>query len=191
MHASKTYRLVVIGAMAALSSVIYWFLPEIPIVPGVSYLKFDFSIIPAVVTGMLYGPWPGVGVVFLKELIHLLKSDTFGIGELANLFISGSAVLLLYLFYRLASRLLHKETMSAQAYYLAAAVTIVCTIFIGWVVNLALNPIYLTIMGFPVTKPVLVAAVFGSTTLNAVKFAVATLPIYPILVGVQRYFKNT
>ena len=51
-----------IAVMSALSTVLYLVLPEIPIVPGIDYLKIDFSDIPAIIAGVTFGPLSGVCV---------------------------------------------------------------------------------------------------------------------------------
>ena len=71
--------LTVIGAMSALATVIYLLFPEIPLVPGVEYLKIDLSDIPALLTGVILGPLPGIAVEVIKNGIHLLRTTTFGL----------------------------------------------------------------------------------------------------------------
>lgn len=54
----------------------------IPIVP--SFIKFDFSELPALIAAFAYGPWHGVLVCFVKNVLHLFFTNTAGVGELAN-----------------------------------------------------------------------------------------------------------
>ena len=49
-------NMALIGVMTALSTVIYMFFPEVPLVPGVDYLKIDFSDIPAILLGVVVNP---------------------------------------------------------------------------------------------------------------------------------------
>ncbi len=54
----------------------------IPIVP--SFIKFDFSELPALIASFAYGPLYGVLVCFIKNALHLFVTSTAGVGELAN-----------------------------------------------------------------------------------------------------------
>ena len=79
----------VIAIMTALS-VIFQFLEfSVPFAPG--FLKFDFSDLPAFITGFAISPIAGVIVELLKNLIHWPMGSTGGVGELAN-FLVGAAL---------------------------------------------------------------------------------------------------
>ena len=54
----------------------------LPIIP--SFIKFDFSELPALLAAFAYGPWHGVLVCFVKNALHLFVTNTAGVGELAN-----------------------------------------------------------------------------------------------------------
>ena len=54
-----------------------------------AFIKFDFSELPALVTAFALGPWWGVLVCLIKNLLHLFVTSTFGIGEASN-FILGA-----------------------------------------------------------------------------------------------------
>ncbi len=49
-----------------------------------SFIKFDFSELPALVTAFSLGPWWGVAVCLIKNLLHLFVGSTAGVGELSN-----------------------------------------------------------------------------------------------------------
>lgn len=178
--------LTVIGAMSALATVIYLLFPEIPLVPGVEYLKIDLSDIPALLTGVVLGPLPGIAVEVIKNGIHLLRTTTFGIGELMNIGVGAVIVWGLHGFSTLFSRLLRKPLMHAAVFYSAAALTIATAIAAGWLLNGLLTPLYFRIMGIPLTTAGVLAGVWGSTLLNAVKAALNLLPLYPLYLAVYR-----
>ncbi len=54
-----------------------------------SFIKMDFSELPALITSFAYGPLWGILVCFLKNVIHMFFGSTMGIGELSN-FILGA-----------------------------------------------------------------------------------------------------
>lgn len=49
-----------------------------------SFIKFDFSELPALITAYALGPWYGVLVCFIKNALHLFVGTTAGVGELSN-----------------------------------------------------------------------------------------------------------
>lgn len=77
----------VISMLSAISAVFMFLSFSLPIFP--SFLKLDFSEIPALIASFSLGPIAGVSVVFIKNLINLFFTTTGGIGELAN-FLIGS-----------------------------------------------------------------------------------------------------
>ena len=49
------------------------------------FVKFDFSDLPAILAAFLVSPVSGVAVCLLKNVIHLVVSQSAGVGELAHL----------------------------------------------------------------------------------------------------------
>lgn len=85
-----TRPMAVVAIMAALSIVLMMLEFSVPIVP--SFLKFDISDFPALLTSFAVSPIAGVAVCFLKNVLHLFFTTTSGIGELANFIISSAFV---------------------------------------------------------------------------------------------------
>ena len=83
--------MVVTAIMAALAFVLMLLEFSVPFVP--SFLKFDFSDLPAFLVSYAISPAAGVAVELFKNLLHLPFTATSGVGELAN-FIIGSAYVL-------------------------------------------------------------------------------------------------
>ena len=54
-----------------------------------SFIKLDFSELPALITSFAYGPLWGILVCFIKNVIHVLFGSSMGIGEISN-FILGA-----------------------------------------------------------------------------------------------------
>lgn len=91
MKRISTRALVVTAIMAALAFVLMLLEFSVPFVP--SFLKFDFSDLPAFIVSFALSPVAGVAVELLKNLLHLPFSGTSGVGELAN-FLLGAAYVL-------------------------------------------------------------------------------------------------
>ena len=95
----NTRKLVMTAMLSAVSTVLLLFNFPIPLMP--SFIKFDFSELPALIASFSMGPMWGVLVCFIKNLINLLmKFETFGVGELSNFLLGVSLVLPAGLFYR-------------------------------------------------------------------------------------------
>ena len=58
-----------------------------------SFVKFDFSDLPALLASFALGPIAGIAVCFIKCVIHIAVSSSAGVGELAN-FILGCCFVL-------------------------------------------------------------------------------------------------
>ena len=83
-------KITVTGIMSAVAAVLMFLEFSVPIVP--SFLKFDFSDLPAVITSFSLGPLWGVLVELLKNVIHLPFTQSSGVGELANFIIGALLV---------------------------------------------------------------------------------------------------
>ncbi len=189
MKQTRLFCTTLTAVMVALSAVIYMIFPEIPLVPGVEYLKIDLSDIPALVTGMTVGPFWGILVELIKNAIHLFRTTTFGIGEAVNCGIGAAMILSLWGGCRLIGNRQKRPSpvVTASVYYLAAVGCLAVTIVVGWALNAALTPLFYRIMHWPLTAATLAAGVWGSTLLNAVKTAVTVLPFFPLVRILQKY----
>lgn len=86
---SSRVRFITVTAMlSAISFVLMYFEFPIPIMPA--FIKFDFSDLPALIGTFAYGPLCGVIVCLIKNLLHLMDSNSMLVGELSN-FILGAA----------------------------------------------------------------------------------------------------
>ena len=86
---SSRVRFITVTAMlSAISFVLMYFEFTIPIMPA--FIKFDFSDLPALIGTFAYGPLCGVIVCLIKNLLHLMDSNSMLVGELSN-FILGAA----------------------------------------------------------------------------------------------------
>lgn len=100
---SRTYRLAVLAMLSAVAAVLMALDFPIPfLIP--SFVKMDFSELPALLAAFSMGPLSGVVVCLVKNLIHLLMSSTNGVGELCNFMIGICLVIPAGLIYK------HKKT---------------------------------------------------------------------------------
>ena len=81
----------VTGILGDVSTVLMMLSFSVPFMP--SFIKFDFSELPALIAAFSMGPLSGVAVCLIKNLINLTMTTTGGVGELSN-FILGACLVL-------------------------------------------------------------------------------------------------
>ena len=81
-----------VGVLGAVATILmYLEFPLTFLIP--SFVKFDFSDLPALLASFALGPIAGIAVCFIKCVIHIAVSSSAGVGELAH-FILGCCFVL-------------------------------------------------------------------------------------------------
>ncbi len=186
----KIFKLTVAGLMTAIAIVIYMVFPELNIVPGVSHLKVDLSDFPAILTGVILGPVQGVLIEVVKNIIHLTRTTTVGIGEIMNIILGSSMILSMWGFINIFKKVFKENKITFKTYILASAITIVVAIIVGWLANMIFTPIFYKVMGFPLVSETYWAGVWGSTTLNSIKALFNIVPFFPIYLVLEKAIKK-
>ncbi len=125
-----------IGVLTAISALLFLTL-EIPIV---AFYKLDFSTLPALLGAFAMGPVPGLIILILKDVIHVLikgLGSTMGIGDLADLIMSAAFVLPAALMYQRS----RTRKSAVTGMITGTAVMVVAGVLVNW---LLLIPIYMT-----------------------------------------------
>ena len=129
--------LTTIAMLAAISAILMFLSFSIPLFPA--FLKLDFSEIPALIASFSLGPFAGILVVFIKDLINLLFTSSGGVGELANFLIGSFFVFSAGLVYQK-----HQTRKGAIAGLIAGTITMS---IVGTIANYyILMPMYSLIM---------------------------------------------
>jgi riboflavin transporter FmnP len=99
---NRTRRLTVIALLSAISFVLMVF-PQFPLIPGVNFLKVDFSIVPVLIGALMMDLKSGYAILLVRSLLKLLLQNE-GVGDYIGLpmNIVGMGVLLtaIYIFAR-------------------------------------------------------------------------------------------
>lgn len=99
MKQNRTLYLVVVANLTALSVLFYFTLKfPLPIFP--SFLDIQFSNLPAIIGGFIMGPLAGSLIVVVRTIIKLPFSSTAMVGELIDMIIGVSTVLVSSLIYK-------------------------------------------------------------------------------------------
>ena len=89
--------LVAAAMLSAVAVVLQYIEVSIPIMPA--FIKLDLSDLPSLIGCFAMGPLWGVAIAGIKNLIHVLVSQSGGIGELANFLLNAAFVLTAGLIY--------------------------------------------------------------------------------------------
>ncbi len=181
-------KLSVIAMLSAVSFAL--FLLEFPVIPSLGHLKLDFSDIPALIAGIIYGPFSAVVVEFVKNLIELLVKGVgtqMGFGNLMN-FIVGCAYVVPF---TACYRKLTKKSKILKAILIGSALGLVSILVFGFVANYFIAPLFFKyFLSINLTSEGLWAAVWGATAINAIKGIMLSLFSFPVIKVVNDRLKK-
>ena len=135
-----TRKLAVTGIMSAVSAVLMMLSFNIPIMP--SFIKMDFSELPALITAFSIGPVWGVAVCLIKNLVNLPFTTTAGVGELSNFVLGAMLVLPAGFIYQKNKTRVGALIGSAVGSLIMAVVSIPWNYFVTY-------PAFVKILNFP------------------------------------------
>lgn len=128
------------GVLTAVAVVLQFLEFPLPVIP--SFIKLDFSDLPELIGAFAYGPFAGIGIALLKNLIHLAISQSAFIGELSNF-------LLAAVFCGVAGFIYQRNHTEAGA-LLAGLIATACMAAVCYPLNLfVIYPMYYNVLGLP------------------------------------------
>lgn len=129
-----------IGVLSAAAAILF-LIPGIPIFPPI--YKLDFSTLPALLGGFAMGPVASVVIVFIKDLVGCINSDSNFVGELADFLVSSSLVV--------TASVIYRRHRSLKGALIGMGAGILLMTLVGALANYyVLIPFYQNVMGFPV-----------------------------------------
>lgn len=128
----NTRQLVTMALLCAIGVLLSFI--EFPLIPGVSWLKYDASAMPAMVCGFAFGAGGGLAVGIVGAIIHGLLMADFS-GAVMNILVVIGFVVPAALVYK------HGRTLPRAIIGLVASV--ICAIIMAIVGNLIITPAYL------------------------------------------------
>ncbi len=179
-------RLILLALFSAMAFVLY--LIEVPVIPGLSYLKLDFGDIPALIGSVLFGPVFGILVEFFKNLIELFVkgfAEQMGFGCIMNFVVGCAFVVPFSIIYR-NMRGKNGERNFIYA-VLAGIVSFILIVLAGIAGNYLIAPLFFKyFMNVVLTKQALWTAIWGATALNAVKGAMLCVVAIPLVAVIKK-----
>ncbi len=98
-HTVKTRTLAATAMLGAIGFILMFLELSVPVMP--SFIKLDFSELPALLAAFAYGPVSGTMVCLLKNVLHVfLGGSSNGVGELSNFLMGCCYVIPAGLIYR-------------------------------------------------------------------------------------------
>ena len=128
------------GLLTAVAVVLQYIELAIPIMP--SFIKLDFSDIPELIGAVFFGPVIGIVIAFLKNLIHMLVSQSGFVGELSNFLLGASFALTAGIVYRVKKGIPGVILAGILGSVEMALISVPTNYFL-------IYPLYYNVMGFP------------------------------------------
>lgn len=163
MQTRNTKKMVGVAILGAMSFILINF--SFPLVPGVSFLKVDFSDMPSIIGMFLYGPVGGIAIAFIRSLLHYVQTGGdagFPIGDATSFIASIAYLLPLYAVVRA------KGTSLKGLILGSAAGTIVLTIVLSVLNYYVVAPLYMMVLNFDV-GPMINYVLYGVLPFNIAK----------------------
>lgn len=157
------------GVLAAMSVILYYI--EIPVI---AFYKLDISALPALLAGFAMGPIHGFAIIVIKNLIHLMGSSTAGVGEMADILMSGTLVLV--------ASVIYKNNRTRKGALISMVCAVIAMIIVAVMVNyFILIPAYETM--FHMDANAIIAYVGLSTVDSLVKLVLLVTAPFNLLKG--------
>lgn len=136
-HAFNTRRITVSAMFAAISTVLMYIEFQLPFLPP--FLKIDLSGVAVLIAAFMLGPVQAIIITLVKDLVHLLSTQTGGVGELADFILLSSFAVTAALIY------MRQKDKKHAVISCAAATVVLCVL--GVFANMfLLIPFYSKIM---------------------------------------------
>lgn len=183
----NTKIIVYVGILAAVSAVLMFF-PHFPIFPPpANFLDVDFSDVPALLASVTISPIAGVVIVLIKNLIHVLFTQTFAIGELSNL-ILGTVYSLTV---GIVAKFAFKNTLMKKKLIFVLPIGVCATTITALLSNYFLvMPAYAHIMGWTENIQMLQFVSTWILPFNLIKSSLQAVVFYLLYRGVYPYIKK-
>lgn len=162
----STRQLVTMALMCAIGTLLSFI--EFPLLPGVTWLKFDASNMPAMVAGFAYGPAGGVAVGVVTAIIHGLLMADFT-GALMNILVVTCFVL--------PAALIYKKKRTYKFAIIGLVFSIIAGVIGSIIGNLLLTPSWLGVP-FDAVVALIIPVLIPFNLLKGLLNSVITLIVY-------------
>ena len=174
---NKTRKLVEIGMLGAIATVLMLFEFPIPFIAPPFY-ELDFSEVPVLVGAFALGPMAGATIELVKILINLLINGTATafVGEIGNYLLGCSFIIPAALIYK-------KHKTKKNALIAMVIGTIVMTVFGCFLNAYVLLPTYATASGMPIDAIVGMGSAINANINDVMTFVIIAVAPFNIIKG--------
>ena len=175
---NKTRKLVEIGMLGAIATVLMLFEFPIPFIAPPFY-ELDFSEVPVLVGAFALGPMAGATIELVKILINLLINGTATafVGEIGNYLLGCSFII--------PAALIYKKRKTKKNALIAMVIgTIVMTVFGCFLNAYVLLPTYATAFGMPIDAIVGMGSAINANINDVMTFVVIAVAPFNIIKGI-------
>lgn len=162
----NTRQLVTMALMCAIASLFSFV--QIPLIPGVSFLTYDPSLMPAMVCGFAFGPGAGIAVGSVAAVIHGLILGEW-VGSLMNIFATA--------FFVLPAALLYKRMHTLKGAIAGLAISVIVATAGAILVNLTIG-VWFYYGSADVIIPLILPALLPFNLVKTILNALLTLVVY-------------
>lgn len=161
-----TKTLVTMALLCAISALLSFV--EFPLIPGVTWLKYDASCMPAMVVGFAYGTGAGVVVGIVSAIIHgMIMADW--VGALMNILVMIAMIA--------PSAAIYKRNHTFKGAIIGLVVACIVTIIVAIISNLVIDPFYFG-MPFEAVAALVVPVLLPFNIIKAIINSVLTVLVY-------------
>ena len=172
---SKTRRIVKIAMMAAIA-LAFSFIPSIPVMPGVDFIRYEFSDLPILIATFAYGTPAGLVVAAVSIILNFFLggAESGPYGMIMHFIAIGAYCVAAGLIYR------HKKTMKSALVGMLVGIVVMTVVMIP--ANLFITPYF---MGAPRSMVVslLIPAIIPVNLIKGLISAVLSFILYKRVSG--------
>ena len=95
---SNARAIAMTGMLSAIAFILMYLQFNVPLMP--SFIAMDLSELPALIGSFAMGPVSGAVICLVKNLLHLMRTSTGGVGELSNFILGASFVITAGIIYK-------------------------------------------------------------------------------------------
>lgn len=162
----STKELVTLALLAAISLVFSFV--EFPLIPGIAWLKYDPSLVPALVAAFAFSPIGGFVVGCASAILHgLIMGDP--VGTLMNLLVYASMIL--------PSAAIYQRSKSFKSALIGLGISVVIATAVAIVSNLIIDPFYFG-MPYEAVVALVAPALLPFNLIKGIVNSILTLIVY-------------
>ncbi|MDR0514029.1 MAG: ECF transporter S component [Coriobacteriaceae bacterium] len=164
-----TRQLVTMALLCAIGVLLSFI--EFPLLPGVPWLKYDASAMPAMVSGFAWGPGAGVSVGVIGAIIHGILAGDFW-GAVMNIIV--------VVCYTLPAAFIYKKIHTWKGAVFGLVVGCLLSLAGAILGNLAITPMWLGV-DFQVVVDMVIPVLTPFNLLKAIINSVLTVVVYKVI----------